>query len=74
MTDSRLDQHLVAHDLIALVLAAVLGVLAAAILGSALLGFGTTLLLAAMGIGLMRVRTFRYTVNRLATTAKGETR
>lgn len=71
MTDSRLDQHLVAHDLIALTLAAALGVVAAVTTGSALLGLGTTVLLSATGIGLMRVRPFRYAVNRLATTTKG---
>jgi len=74
VTDSRLDQHLVAHDLIALTLAAALGVIAAVLTGSALLGLGTTLLLSALGISLMRVRPFRYAVNRLATTIKGDNR
>lgn len=74
MTDSRLDQHLVVHDLGAMALAAALGALAALISGSILLGLGTALFLSALGIGLMRVRPFRYAVNRLATTTKGDNR
>lgn len=70
MADSHLDQHLVAHDLIALTLAAALGAVAAVITGSTLLGLGTALLLAALGIGLMRVQPFRHAVNRLTMTTK----
>lgn len=74
MTDSRLDQHLVAHDLSVMALAAALGALAALISGSIPLGLGAALFLSALGIGLMRVRPFRYAVNRLATTIKGDNR
>lgn len=74
MTDSRLDQHLVIHDLSAMALAAALGALAALLSGSIPLGLGTALFLSALGIGLMRVRPFRYAVNRLATTTKGDNR
>lgn len=74
VSDPRLDSHLVVRDLYVLALASALAVIAAMVTGSVVTGVLTLVVLFATGVALMRVRSFRWAVNRLAVAVKGVNR